>query len=477
LTSGYYQTSKESKEPNDNRVLVGSPSPYRAPRWFLAYNVKTIVDLRNSKAKISVTATAPFTLSPSKATADGKASGDHAYKYEIESDIFSELRDITAAALLPDRIWEESYSKQPSILLRAPVRGAFDFLESMIEQLARDIGASLISVDLDDLADIALEFSGQGGKPTNTPSPYELAERFFGVYSGTPRRDAASAILDAAKLKMESQKPSDEELNLKSSEPSPPVFLHIRDAKRIMALKNGPDILSTFRTVVQGRRKINQLVILFVTILVDKSGPQESDDTTQQLHENIYTDSTSIVTAAPPKTEKYEALLVAEDARCTQEAIFRQLKRTLRVKLRDGFDTDLLVPRPPWAHSRLATFEASALWPEEMFDRAARQIIGRTWGKSALELGDIIEVVTRINQTVTASAVEERKEEKSAEFRDGDNLKTAAFKERLDKNKARCNEYEKEILSCVIDPGTHTPKYDPSQAKKALLTRLQRIFE
>ncbi len=271
---------------------------YEIPSWFLTQNVKTAGELLQSETKISLTTGVSHKSELFKGEDESCGIEENDRKYELQNHIYQELLDITKGALLSCNISEQYHSQQPTILLQVPLSTEIDFIDSVLEQLARDVGANLISVDLEDLADVAIEFSRQDFESefkysrqdfeTENLSSYGSAESYLSVAyeSDTDvsdsdwddwerNREAVEAILDAPKLKTENHQ-SASKSGRNSSKNCPPAFVHIRDAMRIMTLGKGKNILKTFRTTIQDRRGLGESMILFVTVFLEQQDEKKN---------------------------------------------------------------------------------------------------------------------------------------------------------------------------------------------------------
>jgi hypothetical protein len=412
----------------------------RIPAWFLTHNVQVAEELLESETQIDLKTRMPNFAEGSKHEDEIQAGELHCRKYELHYDEYSELRDITNGALLSDNLLNQYQSQQPSILIKAPLDAKIDFLESILKQLARDVGANLISVDLEDLADLAANFSRQDELQTETPSLYSLVETYFGIpcedhaeYHDQERNEeAVSAILSAPELKSKTRQLSSRIAGQNPPESYPPTFLHIRDAKQIMGLEMGKKIMKTFRARVQGHREIGKSVVPFASVLQSLASEKE-DSTTRELSRKILVDPSVIIDLVPSKCT---ALFGTDEAHRTGEINVRKLKRALGCKLRDGFSAGLLDPHTPWDRSKvdpISTHLGTSIWPDNTVERVARRIIGRLRSKSALELDDICEAIAMHISYAKG---------KSPNLTD--NLATV---------KKSCNQFEKALLDCVVHRG------------------------
>ena len=86
--------------------------------------------------------------------------GKTATKYDLSRDLYLTVRDTVAAAFVLDRHGNLSPSRS-SLLLRTAFEGGAEFVDSVVEHLAKDMEGHLISVDLCDLIDLGWEFCNQ----------------------------------------------------------------------------------------------------------------------------------------------------------------------------------------------------------------------------------------------------------------------------------------------------------------------------
>ncbi|GME48283.1 P-loop containing nucleoside triphosphate hydrolase protein [Neofusicoccum parvum] len=135
-------------------------SEYTIPEWFLKKNVKTNADLLKSEPELALVERAP----KKDENQNKEEKQNQPARYEILQDEYAAIRLTTAAALIPNHKGELP-EKTPSILFRTDERpefaGAVDYLDHVVENLARDLGATLISVNLEDLEDLGREFDLQ----------------------------------------------------------------------------------------------------------------------------------------------------------------------------------------------------------------------------------------------------------------------------------------------------------------------------
>lgn len=432
--------------------------------------------------------------------------GKEPSSYEIFRDEYGAVRLTTAAALIPNHKGELP-ENTPSILFRTDERpvfaGAVDYLDHVVEHLARDLGASLISVNLEDLEDLGREFDLQdtrkgeeeaakltearscrkdskaaednkdediaqkneeeksreeGSEPevqeTQQPreqptgkSLHSLAIFYFGVRSerkgtdeGLRRNKAATyALLDSARLKLQQQSTPGEH--------SEPILLHFKDAKILAEDRPSWRFLRRLANRVQERRKIGHKVVILASEIRDRSGPFA------RMNEKFLVDEHSTFHIAPPNASTHAALYESNEVRYVRSKNIRQLKRLLRDGISHAFDPELLAldaadeVNERWQQ---AAFPGKKAWPENDVKRAAVQIIGQMWGKTSLDLEDVAAVTNRIHRKRVSDGLDSNYGDGSQA---GKQENILPLKERLDAIRGDCNSYEEALIRCVVDPG------------------------
>ncbi|KAF3400512.1 Stage V sporulation protein K [Talaromyces pinophilus] len=469
-----------------------SPSTLKVPDWFLKYNVGTpdepsqpdikAIEFNDTATRLSQSQ-AP-SLFPQGSQSSGGDVLSPTTICGIDRAKYSELRDIITGALVQDNVPKRSYSQQPSILLRALTAGNYDdwalgFLDSILVHIAGEIGASLISVDLDDLHHIAIELSIQDGEDqARLPTFPNILDTVFGIRCEKHQsfedieKNARfiSAILDAPKLKSIPQnRASTGNLREMSPEERPPVFLLFRDAKRsIVEVGRTTKILRTFRTAVQKLRGKGEPIIFFATMSVEKSASENSDYYERQLCKKILVDSTSTVDLVPSwPVERNNS-----EASRIRNTNLLKLKRTVRRKFRPGFSFDLLSPGGvSWDEVKLQPLFyilEKEVWSDNICERVARQVVGRTWGKNALDIDDICEVIARLDNSrnsETEKLTQDDSEADTIRIKEGPSQadisttdSAVVAEEPTSTNEGNNSSIEDNPMDCEVDPG---PGDDP----------------
>lgn len=436
----------ENEEDDSSWAGSNSEHKYRLPGWFLTHNVKTAEELLESEAKINVTTTATQDSELLKQSDRFGIDKQRFQDYELPHQEYLELQDITHGALFSDILSPQYHSsQQPSILLQVPRYMNIDFLGCILEQLARGTGADLVSIDSDDLVDLAIEFSHQEGKLyTEGETSDDSIRNLFSLLLEKPEvRDsddwrgdwskrATSTIIDAPECKSKSGGLSRDPSLAYTVNGSRPLFVHIRDAERFMTFEQGNKALDRFRERVQDYRRMNKPAILFISMFSNKVTSDDQNSTVMKLYRKIAVGPDAIVSIA------YGLSFIVDETHHTQQRNIRKLKRSLRSKLRDGFRYDLLAPHTAWHAVKFERISASlrdSSWSENVVERIVRRIIGRIRGKPALELDDI----TKVIETPDHFNVVESQSD---------------WMDLTKKIKESCNDLEEEVLtSCVVHPG------------------------
>ncbi|TEY33873.1 hypothetical protein BOTCAL_0660g00010 [Botryotinia calthae] len=430
----------ENEEDDSSSAGSNSEHRYRLPSWFLLHNVKTAEELLESEAKANVTTTAQG----SGVLKQGDKIGidkKHYQEYKLPYPEYLELQDITHGTLFSGSILPQYHSSQsPSILLQVPRDMDTDFLGHILEQLAKSTGANLVSIDSDDLVDLAVEFShqdnkldGQGLTSDHSFSTYFAlrCKRHTNEDSRNLNERAISTLMNAPAFKAKSNRISRCTSLIPSFDSPQPLFIHIRDAERIMTLEKGSKALKRFRERVQDYRNMNKSAVLFVSMFSSEATLDNQSSATMKLHRKLNVGPDSIVNIA------HGSSFIVDEPYRTQQSNIKKLKRSLRCKLQDGFSNGLLAPFTVWhdiGFESASTSLRDSGWSEGIFERVARRIVGRVRGKPALELSDIYKVIGALDHFNEAKPQSD-------------------WTDLITKVKENCNEFEKELLSCVVHPG------------------------
>ena len=127
-------------------------------------NVKTPTELLRMESNIRFIDKFPEQVRPSEVenaeNVESHATQVQSPRYFLSLNKFCELRD-TASYALVTNAKEELDPQHPSILINSITNGGVKYAQSVMEQLARDLSATLICIDREDLEDLGAEFDVQ----------------------------------------------------------------------------------------------------------------------------------------------------------------------------------------------------------------------------------------------------------------------------------------------------------------------------
>ncbi|KAI1215171.1 P-loop containing nucleoside triphosphate hydrolase protein [Annulohypoxylon truncatum] len=129
----------------------------------------------------------------------------------------------------------------------------------------------------------------------------------------------------------------------------------------------------------------------------------------------------------------------------------RRLKRSLREKLVNGTSMDFLHMNSDWGI--LGNPFGHFPWPEDELKRATLQIVGKTLKNPVLGLPDIEIVLRRLNLCITPPQIVETVQSDKAD-------NSIPWKEKIDRLKGGCNEFEEKLLDSVVNPVNLELTYD-----------------
>ncbi|KAF5664290.1 ATPase family AAA domain-containing protein [Fusarium heterosporum] len=340
----------------------------RIPEWFLASNVKTVEELKCTDLNIQ------FGADESDAHTDAQAktqldsghksstlccdqeTSDHSHlsttesegqcttvseenikrdecQYLIQQSIMQEIVDMTNMSLYQDSQSQAGFSKSPAILLRSPVLGCMHYMQSLVEYLAMEVGADLITFNYEDIADLSLDFNLQDRTNDQSDVSLEgLPTHYFDLDSGsrdkaqeTRVRGSISAVINSAKRKKSMTSAGKRDKEGKSLQRA--TIIHIPKGYGMMDDSGGSDVLKSFREQVQERRQSKSPIILVITGFLD--------------------------------------------------ANIRYLNRALRQRLPQYSEHENLAPRSSWARDiveHIPKRMSSSVVPQSVLERAAQQI-------------------------------------------------------------------------------------------------------
>ncbi|KAK3323154.1 ATPase family AAA domain-containing protein 1-A [Cercophora scortea] len=363
-------------------------------------------------------------------------------QYKISQDVFSELRDVTAAAFVPDRKGQLSKS-HPSVLIRSS-KDSQSFVEGVLVHLAKYLQANLLSFGLEDLEELGWDFNRQdqeGPKAAETheeledPDRYihgEMAKHYFGspsyrnAYYKTWERSqkAIDTILDSVNAETKT-----------AAAGSPPLILHLRDCAGMISLSYGRRLLGRFRDVVQRRRGDGQAAVLVVSVFkTNCSNCTHSEEWHYQntAQKKMRVASKFIVTMDPTVPDGITN--AAPPRRSVSADNLREMRRLLQWRARHLFLPGVL---DSLVYEDESTKKASEFgrrykavneheWTKDKMEHILTQITGRSYGRTHVDLDDVGIVLVRFGlcKRVKGSAKESGGEGEGAEMDASDGEKS-----------------------------------------------------
>ncbi|KAI9820718.1 MAG: hypothetical protein M1827_005088 [Pycnora praestabilis] len=161
--------------------------PVVLPEWFLKRNVKLKEELKESDESIARIPEAssdtiklqgteqPSGAIPSGAETELHGPGNGAFegeaRYALHGNIRAEIIAVVRAGLsLPKPPFVDSFpAAKSNLLLHCPKDGGTYFLESIVEDVASIVGADLVRLDAQDIAEMSGNYLGEGSQPTPNP--------------------------------------------------------------------------------------------------------------------------------------------------------------------------------------------------------------------------------------------------------------------------------------------------------------------
>ncbi|KAE8152647.1 P-loop containing nucleoside triphosphate hydrolase protein [Aspergillus avenaceus] len=369
--------------------------------------------------------------------------GSLANVYDVSKDAYEGLRD-TTTGILPTDSYFTWQSFSPTLMVKGR---SFGYNTALIEHLANDVGATVVTVDADDLYGLACEFTLQERGVKFEDERPEIVQD--GRYNRT--KDAIQAILNV-------QRQHHGTTSLDGSQR--PLIVHIRDVSRFAQGNHGPRVLKQFRFWVQEFRKNNQHIALIGSLFADAEShsiiPMKLGYEPSVFEFNFRSSVPSQCTTIGLNDSEWKRILL--------ERQIRHLKANIRFLLPVGFGSALLTNDNPLD---LSEFLQDGVLPPYNVPRAALQFVGVVRRKGILQLSDINPVLARmINQSQEEKEKSEAKElgAKESEAKESENAASVeeeqSISDRLEIIRSSCNRFETKLFTCVVDPGTQKVSYD-----------------
>jgi hypothetical protein len=309
--------------------------------------------------------------------------------------------------------------------------------ESAENSTLPDLPSSLPTrTDLDALCELDTEGRGH------------LAMFYFGTRSQRKaseesqkrNRTAIASLLHGLRLKVEGP----ESLVLESSSKAyttSPILLYLPDADAIWRLNPGQRFFTRLRDFIAIQRKHGQ------NILMVPSGEFDWDRLLRKLKVNAtatfqvpWQSDENPEIAAPSQDEDKKAEIRDANIWGLKMALYTQLPRPSV----GAFLTRSAVWEFPANTEGLNLLQTRPLGEQEV-QEATRQIVGRSWQKEALDVEDIIAVLTRLSH-------QWKKRDEPAVTKTSEPDEETVWKTKMDSILEGCNKHEEVIFAGVVDP-------------------------
>ncbi|KAK6507852.1 hypothetical protein TWF481_006274 [Arthrobotrys musiformis] len=305
--------------------------PYALPSWFLSGNVKPLADLERQQTRFHIAGSPsgdhsqqegqPVLGSELQHNATARTNNGSSESYSMPYKYYLEARDQVLCGLLRDSSGG-LVSETASTLLSAEFLEV-GYVQALVETLARDVRADLISIDVQDLEDLGCHFERQdserkpqaeapdqeeaapkpeekesdkkpdSGRPsepdlfksltgmdmnrlmrcqcstcTSSENKFKKATTYFAAVNPNhhyknaedyARNKAALATL--LDYDMDALRSNRENPNSPTKARTEPLIIFVRDLKKISHIHKGFRILSRLRDAITERRKCGALVI------------------------------------------------------------------------------------------------------------------------------------------------------------------------------------------------------------------------
>ncbi|KAI9679689.1 MAG: hypothetical protein M1822_007295 [Bathelium mastoideum] len=436
--------------------LSNDTQEYNLPEWFLSENVKIHEQLLEEGSGID-----GFDIS-------SKRSKKSRSKPTIQQ-WFCDFRNLVAHAFMVMRR-QRALPFQPCFFVRTSDLEnenleSYAFLDNIISSIAKELGADLISADLDDLFDVSQEFFHQrqqidhdsdsdneadsdkkNGRKSrsdldsraNSPnglerdiqdSPAKEADAkqtceqpqgysqidLANFYFATPSKRKASAeslartrhaistifhTPELKRLEHVSRRPQLEEYTGNSAGRA--LILHLRRGTDFLRLKSGTRYFTRFRDYINACRDTGQRIIMIVSTSYDVSSSDLdlnipwiiSSTEARELAFKLNVDAVSMLRLPSQRPRDWDQVAKVITHHRYRSVNTRRIKRVLRHYFTGNADVELLKYSTAWDGTleEDASLLEEALFSEDIILKATRQIVGRSWRGSVLQLQDIFSV-------------------------------------------------------------------------------------
>jgi SpoVK/Ycf46/Vps4 family AAA+-type ATPase len=335
-------------------------------------------------------------------------------KFEITPNLFSELRDVVSAAMIPNSKGE-LYKSETGTLVTYP-EGSLEFCQQVLLQLAKDMGTSLIMLELEDLEDFAelfdaLEYGPDGNSNSSFGNPdrkktFELVKYYFGVRS---ERHAAESDYERSQkaiafmLDFLGDKSPDQLEGVSGTlATSQPILVYLYGEKEMDDLNRAYRVYRRIWEAIASKRQKGEQVAFIVSAPEDQgkyascSCCLPSRCVTKLKHKiHVGAGRTVILPNGHADVDSFHSSETDADFRNGTRNL-RHLKRMLRRQMQQKSDRHL-----DWVQMQLfngikVPDVAKITWTDDDIQRATTQIAGRSWANPKLDYNDVRQVLERL---------------------------------------------------------------------------------
>ena len=342
--------------------------------------------------------------------------------------------------------------------------------DDQLEVLALDIDdsdATSAQVKLAEHVDLGSNTSGavsdkqvQKSKPNTQNNSYETKS-----VANVPNEEEANPDDDSTE-------------NSSDEKQQKPMIIHLRDIREIMdgdLVEDGRKILKFFRNAIREKNKDGRKIVLIGTAV--KRNPEldleweledalitderedhrqvetrmqelreEENDLVQKMYRKFGVGPGSVIDVAPRDDAATRELVEQERDADNAERNVLAVKRAVRLLLKPDIRHDFLDPATIWdlsSHGEALKLLRSRRWSEGLIQGVARQLLGCLTMSGELSVNDFATAIMRAEALAKATKPWER------------SIDMDLFKgmKKYEKKLKHCTFYEKQLFSCIVDPG------------------------
>ncbi|KAI1364794.1 P-loop containing nucleoside triphosphate hydrolase protein [Xylaria arbuscula] len=324
--------------------------------------------------------------------------------FEIDGDAYSKLQDIVAAACVLDNRGQLPASGT-SILLRYSSNDGLAVCDEVLHYLAREMRASLVSLDLEDMQDLVEEFDDQdkirrktdaevsSEDEPNRNDEFGLFKHYFAVRSKRKETKEATerynqvltSLLDSLYVEKSGRLAEADDLSPSNQSM---LLLYVRDTVGILNVEwRRPRFFARIWEAVAERRSKGNHIVLICAV--------DETSSSYRFEKKIRIGKANDVDL-PSCLSNMEYNMTPDSGVGVRNA--QRLKRMLRKRIGYAFSKEDLDPRAEWLQKGMAPQSMSeALWEEDDLQCVVMHIAARYWRHSrVLNLDDIRDVLIQM---------------------------------------------------------------------------------